>query len=100
MNFRNREMKFDGDTLYFWCFSEDEIAGDKLPLIRLSDVNQNFSRALEMGKFQSSIPARKWVQVGIPLSEFETGSIHFFQAHRAEKIVFGQNAADGVDQQR
>src|ERR1700730_6616582 len=27
MNFRNREMKFDGDTLYFWCFSGEEIAG-------------------------------------------------------------------------
>jgi exo beta-1,2-glucooligosaccharide sophorohydrolase (non-reducing end) len=97
MNFRNREMKFDGDTLYFWCFSEEEIAGDKLPLIRLSDANQNFSRALEIGKFQSSIPARKWVQVGIPLSEFRTGSIHSFEPSSSERVIFSQNAADGAE---
>ena len=97
MNFRNREMKFEGDTLYFWCFSEEEIAGDKLPLIRLSDANQNFSRALEIGKFQSSIPARKWVHVTIPISEFRTGSIHPFEPNRAERIIFSQNRADGAD---
>jgi hypothetical protein len=97
MNFRNREMKFDGDTLYFWCFSEEEIAGDKLPLIRLSDANQNFSRALEIGKFQSSIPARKWVQVGIPLSEFRTGSIHSFEPNSSERVIFSQNAADDAE---
>lgn len=97
MNFRNREMKFDGDTLYFWCFSEEEIAGDKLPLIRLSDANQNFSRALEIGKFQSSIPARKWVQVGIPLSVFRTGSIHSFEPNSSERVIFSQNAADGAE---
>jgi len=97
MNFRNREMKFDGDTLYFWCFSEQEIAGDKLPLIRLSDANQTFSRALEIGKFQSSIPARKWVQVGIPLSEFLTGSIHPFEPNSTVKVTFSQNAADAAE---
>ncbi len=94
MDFRNREMKFDGDVLYFWCFSKGEIAGDDLPRIWLSDVGRGFSRALEVGKFLSSIPAGKWVQVAIPLREFVTGSDHAFQSDQTVKVTFSQGKAD------
>lgn len=94
IDFRNREMKFDGDVLYFWCFSRDEIAGDDLPRIWLSDAGRGFSRALEVGKFQSSVPAGTWVQVAIPLSEFRTGSDHAFQSDQTVKVTFSQGNAD------
>ncbi len=97
MDFRNREMKFDGDVLYFWCFSKDEIAGDDLPRIWLSDAGRGFSRALEVGKFQSSIPAGKWIQVAIPLREFATGSDHAFRPNQTVKITFSQGKADGPE---
>jgi len=95
MDFRNREMKFDGDVLYFWCFSKDDILGDDLPRIWLSDVNRGFSRALDVGEFQSSIPAGKWVQVAIPLREFATGSDHPFLPDQTVKVTFSQGKADG-----
>lgn len=95
MDFRNREMKFDGDVLYFWCFSRDEIAGDDLPRIWLSDVDRGFSRALDVGKFQASIPAGKWVQVAIPLRKFATGSDHPFLPDHTVKVTFSQGKADG-----
>jgi hypothetical protein len=94
MDFRNREMEFDGDTLYFWSFSAEEISGDDLPRIWLSDVARGFSRALELGKFQSHIPAGKWVQVAIPLSEFQTASDHPFRSNQTVKITFSQDKAD------
>jgi exo beta-1,2-glucooligosaccharide sophorohydrolase (non-reducing end) len=94
MNFRNREMEFVGDTLYFWCFSENEIAGEDLPRIRLSDVNQNFSLPVEVGKFLARVPAGKWVQVAIPLSEFKTGSIHSFERNTTARVTFSQGAPD------
>ncbi|HUK48004.1 MAG TPA: glucoamylase family protein [Terriglobales bacterium] len=94
MNFRNREMKFDGDTLYLWCYSPAEVEGDDLPLVRLSDANQNFSLPLALGKFQSRIPARKWLQIPIPLSAFRSGSIRSFQPNRTARILFSQSAAD------
>jgi exo beta-1,2-glucooligosaccharide sophorohydrolase (non-reducing end) len=97
MDFRNREMKFDGDVLYFWCFSKGQIAGDDLPRIWLSDVDRGFSRALEFGKFQSSIPAGKWVQVAIPLREFATGSDHAFRSDQTVKATFSQGKADGQE---
>jgi len=97
MDFRNREMKFDGDVLYFWCFSKDEIAADDLPRIWLSDVDRGFSQAVEVGKFQSSIPAGKWVQVAIPLREFVTGSDHAFRSDQTVKATFSQGKADGQE---
>ncbi|HKW18769.1 MAG TPA: glucoamylase family protein [Terriglobales bacterium] len=95
MNFRNREMKFDGDTLYFWCYSSQGISGENLPLVRLEDVSHNFSAPLDFKKLRPYIPAGKWTQIAIPLSAFETGSIHSFQSNRAVRLLFSQNAADG-----
>lgn len=97
VDFRNREVVFRGDTLYFWCYSQDGIAGRDLPVILLRDSGGNFSAPLELGKFVKEIPAGKWVRVGIELSEFKTGSIHDLEGGRTAKIVFGQNAADGVE---
>lgn len=97
MNFRNREMKFDGDTVFFWCYSEQEITGGALPRVRLSDVNQNFSAPVELGKFVSDIPARKWTQVAIPLVIFTTESVQSFERDRAVRLTFSQSASD--DQQ-
>jgi hypothetical protein len=97
MNFRNREMKFDGDTLFFWCYSDEEITGAALPRVRLSDVNQNFSAPVELGKFVSAIPARKWIQVAIPLAAFITESVQSFERDRAVRLTFSQSASD--DQQ-
>lgn len=96
INFRNREINFEGDTLFFWCFSEKEIAAADLPQIRLSDVNQSFSRPLKIGDFLYGVPAGRWVQAKIPLSVFRTGSIHPFDPNRTDRIIFGQNAADGL----
>ena len=37
INFRNREINFQGDTFYFWCFSTEGISARALPLIQISD---------------------------------------------------------------
>ena len=95
VNFRNREIVFRGDTLYFWCYSPEGIAGQSLPAIRLQDNGKDFSTPLDLGKFVKEVPAKKWIQVRIPLDEFKTGSIHAFEPGQTERIVFSQNAADG-----
>ncbi len=97
VDFRNREILFRGDTLYFWCYSEDGIAARDLPVIRLLDSNRNFSAALDPAKFVSTIPAKKWVQVRIPLSGFTTGSVYAFDPNRTAKIIFSQNASDDTE---
>ena len=96
VNFRNRRIQFEGDTLYFWCYSQQGVAAGDLPLLRLEDVGRNFSGPLALGKFAGHLPAGRWVQVKIPLARFATASVHDFSAPNLRIIVFSQNAADGV----
>ena len=97
INFRNREINFPGDTLYFWCFSAQGISASALPLIQISDTGEDFSTLLPLGKFVGDLVPGKWVQVRIPLAEFKTGSIHELERHRVNKIVFAQNASDSAE---
>jgi hypothetical protein len=96
VNFRNRRIHFQGDTLYFWCYSQEGIVAGDLPLVRLEDVGRNFSGPLPLGEFAGDLPAGRWVQVKIPLSRFVTASIHDFSAQDLSIIVFSQNTADGA----
>jgi hypothetical protein len=97
INFRNREINFHGDTLYFWCFSEASISASVLPRIQISDTGGNFSILLPLGSFVGDLPAGKWVQVHIPLTAFKTGSVHDLESHRVDKVVFTQNESDSVE---
>jgi hypothetical protein len=96
VEFRNRQIQFDGDTLYFWCYAPTAIAAADLPLLRLEDVGRNFSAPLNWGQFSGDIPPAKWIQVKIPLAKFATASIHEFHPQNLRRIVFTQGAADGA----
>jgi hypothetical protein len=96
VNFRNRHIRFDGDTLYLWCYSPQGIAARDLPLLRLQDVARNFSAPLPFGQFSGDIPPATWFQVKIPLAKFATASLHEFVAQNLAAIVFSQEAADGT----
>jgi len=97
INFRNRQISFRGDVLYFWCFSEEGTPASDLPLITLFDTNKEFSKPLKLESFVKDLPAKKWVQVRIPLQEFKTGSLHSFQPDRTDTVVFLQDSADSAD---
>jgi exo beta-1,2-glucooligosaccharide sophorohydrolase (non-reducing end) len=97
INFRNREINFQGDSLYFWCLSPEGISASDLPRVQISDTGDNFSLSLPLGKFVRDLTLGKWVQVQIPLEEFKTGSIHELQLHRLTKVVFIQNQGDSVE---
>ncbi len=96
VNFRNREIRFQGDTLYFWCYSRVGIAAADLPRLRLEDAARNFSAPLDWRQFSGDLPAGRWVQIKIPLARFVTASLHDFVAQNLRTMVFSQDAADGV----
>ncbi len=95
VEFRNREILFDGDSLFLWCYSAQPISAEDLPEIRLLDTNQNFSAPIRLGDFSDPIRPGRWTQVEIPLSKFATASVDRFDPHRLREIVFSQAAADG-----
>jgi hypothetical protein len=96
VRFRNRKIRFQGDTLYFWFYSLQGIAATDLPLVRLEDVGGNFSQPVPMGEFAEDLPAGRWIQLKVPLSQFITASIHDFSPQNLRRIVFSQNAPDGA----
>jgi exo beta-1,2-glucooligosaccharide sophorohydrolase (non-reducing end) len=96
VRFRNREIRFEGDTLAFWCYTPVAIAAADLPIIRIQDTGFNFSGPLRWDFFGSDLPARRWTKVKIPLAKFAAASIHALEPQRLQSIVFGQGAADGV----
>ena len=86
IDFRNRQIAFRGDTLYFWCYSEEGIAGQNLPAIRLQDTGKNFSGSPGSRQIYDGYSGEKWVQVRVPLNEFKTGSIHAFEPGQTERM--------------
>jgi hypothetical protein len=96
MDFRNRLPAFLGDTLVLWLYSPQAISAAHLPLLRLSDDLEDFSAPLPLGKFAAGVPAKKWTQVKIPLSQFVTASIHPLDAHRLKSVTLSQGSSDAA----
>jgi hypothetical protein len=105
VGFRNRFPEFKGHNLYLWCFAPEAIAADDLPMMVLSSTSEGlqvaefpsaFSEPLPLGKIAGDIPAGKWKQVRIPLSDFRTGSIYEFRPEYLRNVIFHQGRADGA----
>jgi exo beta-1,2-glucooligosaccharide sophorohydrolase (non-reducing end) len=94
---RNREILFQGDTLYFWCYSSDAFPSSLLPRLRLSDTQLNFSKPLALSSFTADLALGKWTRIAIPLASFQTDSLNSFDPHRIESIFFKQGATDGAE---
>jgi hypothetical protein len=96
LKFRNREIKFDGDVLSFWCFAPKQIGSAGLPLVRIQDISENFSGPLPLAKFSGALPAGRWVHVKIPLRDFASVSIRLLQANHLGTLIFSQSSADAA----
>ena len=105
-NFRYRFPGFAGNTLYIWCFAPDAIAADDLPRIMLSTTREglqvaefppaSFSEPVALGKFTGDLQPGHWVRIRIPLNEFHTASIYYFQPEYVQDVIFLQGKSDGV----
>lgn len=104
-NFRNRFPEFIGHNLYFWCFAPQPITANDLPMLVLSTAPEglqvaefpaSFTEPLPVGKFAGDLPARRWIQVRIPLNEFHSASIYEFRPQYMKNVVFHQGRADGA----
>src|SRR5690349_6840543 len=67
VRFRNREIRFEGDTLAFWCYTPVAVAAADLPMIRVQDTGFNFSGPLRWNSFGGDLPAGRWTHVTLPL---------------------------------
>ncbi len=94
VSMRNRPTNFIGDTLYIWCYSQESISAGDLPTLQLEDEEHDFTVPVKLETVSGDVPAKRWVQVRLPLSEFATASIHPFQPGLLHSLHFGQGNAD------
>jgi len=93
---RNLAPQYLGDTLMFWCYAEQAIRASDLPLIQLTDASHGFSIPVKMGEFIDGIPQAKWVEVRIPLAQFNVEALRGFDPSRLESMTFIQSATDAA----
>ncbi len=102
---RNRFPEMDGSNLFLWIYTPQAVPAADLPRIVLSTAREGlqvaefpgtFTEPVSLGKFAGDVPAGRWVQVKIPLSEFHTRSIYAFRPQYLQNVVFLQGEADGV----
>ena len=104
VDFRNRFPGLKGNTLSFWCYAPEAIAGADLPLIVLSNSREglrvaqfpgSFTDALPLGKFAGDLTAGRWVRVQIPFAAWHSASIYEFRPEFQQSVIFRQGRADG-----
>ena len=91
---RNRTVDFPGAYLWIWVRSPDGIRAQQLPRVTLRDEERGFSCPLDLRSYAADLPPSRWVRVRIPLTAFQTASLHPFQPHRLNTIVLTQGDAD------
>ena len=94
VSMRNRPTEFIGDTLYLWCYAPEAIPAADLPALQLEDEDHDFTVPVKLAIASSEVPAKKWIQIRLPLSEFATASIHPFQARSLHSLHFSQSNPD------
>jgi len=103
VDIRNRLPGLSGKNLFFWVFTPQAISSADLPQFVLSNAIEglqvaefpaSFTQPLNLGKYTGDLPAGRWVQVRIPLSDCRTASIYPFRPEYLSSITFHQNRAD------
>lgn len=96
---RNRNISFTGDYLFFWVYAKEPIRAADFPEIALRDIDGNFTAQLAIGSFipAAGLKADHWTRVRIPLSQCSSASLHIFDPRRLEAIILAQSTADGAE---
>ncbi len=105
LDFRNRRPGLDGHNLYLSIYSPQAIAAADMPQLVLSTSSEglqvaefpaSFSAPLNLGKYTGNVPAARWIEVRIPLSDIQSASIYTFRPEYIQSLTFHQARADNA----
>lgn len=91
---RGRDMRLLGDRLTFWCYAENAIPGDCLPVLTLSLRARRGRMGLRLAEIMADLPAGRWTLVEAPFEAFpaKTSEVDFSQLRA---VIFEQGIDDG-----
>lgn len=105
VNFRNRFPQMSGGSLWFWVYAPQAIAAADLPALLFSttqngsDVGyapQAFTASRPLGRYTGDLPAGRWREVRVPLTDLPSASLYRFQPEALRSVIFRQDRADGA----
>ena len=105
LKFRDRLPGFSGRIFYFSIFAPQPISAADMPRLSLSTSSEglqvaefpaSFSAPIDLGKYTGDVPASRWIEVRIPLSELKNASIYPFNPEYVWSLTFHQGVADNV----
>ena len=105
LDFRNRRPGLDGHNLYFWIYAPQAISAADMPKLVLSTSSEglqvaefpaSFSSPINLGKYTGDVPAGRWIEVRLPLSDFHSASIYTFRPEYLQSLTFHQDHADNA----
>ncbi len=90
--------EWQGDSLYFWCYSDTELTRESSPRISLEDSERVGTPAILLIGDLQKIPAKKWVRVRLPFDSFASlvkyTSDRNFQPGKLNRISIFQGLDD------
>src|SRR5215467_10069102 len=96
VKFRGRRIHFEGENLYFWCYSAQGLAASALPKLSIVDTDGQFSSQLKLSDFSVRVPAGKWTQIKVPLAEFRSASLFPLNPSALAAVIFSQGEPDAT----
>ncbi|HUJ42966.1 MAG TPA: glucoamylase family protein [Opitutaceae bacterium] len=95
----SREFDYEGDTLSFWCYSEEGLTPDESPRVNLVDATEAWASAIPLLARQGPLPAGRWVRLQFKRDDFR-GSFRgtdedSFDLRKVAGLIFEQNLEDG-----
>lgn len=96
-----RKFVMEGETLAFWCYSEQAISAESSPRIMLFDRNSRTSPPLTLVKGNEVLPARQWTRIRLPLgrdnSLYRETTDDTFKLANTVGVILVQGLDDGKD---
>jgi hypothetical protein len=72
------------------------VLSNEIEGLQVAEFPASFSEPIALGKYTGDLPAGRWVEVRIPLSDCRTASIYPFRPEYLRSISFHQGRADSV----
>jgi exo beta-1,2-glucooligosaccharide sophorohydrolase (non-reducing end) len=94
-NWLNRTPYLAGDTLSYWCYSEEGLPARILPMISFELKGERYTQPAQLSGLSPDLPAGQWQQVKIPLTALPKATFEVDYT-RLNKVIFTQGIDDGM----
>lgn len=94
-----RGFGLEGDTLSFWCYSEEGLTPDESPRLNLVDETESWASAIPLLAKHGPLPAGRWVRLQFKRDDFRgifrDTEEDTFDLRKLAGVIFEQNLEDG-----